>query len=946
MLVAHPASMKKLSLLFLLAIAGTFSSAQTKKKIDHTTYNEWNTIRSTVQSPSGNYVAYEVAPLEGDATLFFHTVESNLTKSFPRGKSAKFLRDESALVFLTEPQFDTIRKLKLAETSKDKMPKDSLFIYYPATDSLVRYPNIKSFSVPAYGSTIAFLSTKDKRPDCPDSKKKKKAKKKNACTKPATSGTTLSILSPGGSIPQEIHCVTNYLLSEDGTKLLYVQSLKGKKDSLSLTLLDIPSQKYTPLIDHQYSISQLNFDKTGNQIAFLASADTNETKNFSLYYHSVQTDLTGSVVDSMNQNMPKGWSASEFGKVYFSEDGKRLYFGTNKIVVPEPEDSLLESEIAKVDIWGSNDSRIQPQQLVELSSDQRKSYLAVFYVDEKRMVQLATPEISDVYPVKASSVNLLLGRSDLPYQREATWEYPWKSDYYLIDQQTGASRSLANGLGFRTSLSPSSVYFAYYNGLDSNWYAINTQGGADQNLTDHLGALFASDNNGNPALADEQGMVGWTLVEGEERLIVNARYDIWMLDPKNPKNSVCLTNGTGQEDKIHFTYYRLDDDSLYTQPENNYLIGIDEKTKKETIYTLNPDAKHYGLQALLSTDHRIAFIQKAELSDRVLLRRMSFTDYPDLEKTNTRFTDIRVFSDVNPQQVNYNWGTVELVSWKSFEGRNLRGLLYKPEDFDSTRSYPMIVYFYEKYTDDLHVYYAPKPTASIVHPTEYVSNGYLIFIPDIEYTPGYPAKSAYDCIVSGTDYLTRSFSWIDSTRLGLQGQSWGGYQTAQLITMTGKYKAAMAGAPVSNMFSAYGGIRWGSGFSRMFQYEKTQSRIGYTIWERPDLYILNSPVFGLTKVTTPLLIMSNDGDGAVPWYQGIEMYMGLRRLGKPVWMLNYNGDEHNLMQLANKRDLSIRMRQFFDHYLLGAPMPEWMSTGVPAIEKGKDFGFELENSGN
>jgi len=256
----------------------------------------------------------------------------------------------------------------------------------------------------------------------------------------------------------------------------------------------------------------------------------------------------------------------------------------------------------------------------------------------------------------------------------------------------------------------------------------------------------------------------------------------------------------------------------------------------------------------------------------------------------------------------------------------------------------MIVYFYEKYTDAIHNYYSPKPTASIVYPTEYVSNGYIIFIPDIEYTPGHPAKSAYDCIVSGTDYLTAKHHWIDSTRLGLQGQSWGGYQTAQLITMTTKYKAAMAGAPVSNMFSAYGGVRWGSGLSRMFQYERSQSRIGTTIWDKPELYIENSPIFGLPNVKTPLLIMHNDGDGAVPWYQGIELYMGLRRLDQPVWLLNYNGDAHNLMQDANRRDLSIRMRQFFDYYLLGSDIPIWMDEGVPAVNKGKNYGLELKKN--
>jgi dipeptidyl aminopeptidase/acylaminoacyl peptidase len=160
--------------------------------------------------------------------------------------------------------------------------------------------------------------------------------------------------------------------------------------------------------------------------------------------------------------------------------------------------------------------------------------------------------------------------------------------------------------------------------------------------------------------------------------------------------------------------------------------------------------------------------------------------------------------------------------------------------------------------------------------------------------------------------------------------------------MTDKYKAAMAGAPVSNMFSAYGGIRWGSGYSRMFQYEHTQSRIGYTIWEKPELYIENSPLFGLPNVKTPLLIMHNDGDGAVPWYQGIELFMGLRRLNQPVWLLNYNDDGHNLMNTANRKDLSIRMRQFFDYYLLNAPIPNWMENGVPAMKKGIDYGLELK----
>ena len=192
------------------------------------------------------------------------------------------------------------------------------------------------------------------------------------------------------------------------------------------------------------------------------------------------------------------------------------------------------------------------------------------------------------------------------------------------------------------------------------------------------------------------------------------------------------------------------------------------------------------------------------------------------------------------------------------------------------------------------------------------------------------------------DYEMNEDPNIDSKRMGLQGQSWGGYQTAQMITMTNRYAAAMAGAPVSNMISAYGGIRWESGLNRQFQYEKQQSRIGATLWEAPELYIENSPIFNLPKVKTPLLIMSNDEDGAVPWYQGIELFTGLKRLGKPCWMLNYNGDKHNLMKNANRIDLSIRMRQFFDHYLQGAPAPKWLTDGIPATVKGEEMRYETK----
>ncbi|MBD0279465.1 MAG: S9 family peptidase, partial [Flavisolibacter sp.] len=298
-------------------------------------------------------------------------------------------------------------------------------------------------------------------------------------------------------------------------------------------------------------------------------------------------------------------------------------------------------------------------------------------------------------------------------------------------------------------------------------------------------------------------------------------------------------------------------------------------------------------------------------------------------------------TQLNPQQASYNWGTAELYKWKTFNGKESTGILYKPEDFSPKKKYPMIIYFYEKLSDNLHQYIPPEPTRSRLNIPFFVSRGYLVFTPDISYTRGHPGRDAYNYVVSGAQALAKN-KWVDGKNMAIQGQSWGGYQVAYLITKTPLFKAAWAGAPVANMTSAYGGIRWESGLNRQFQYEKSQSRIGATLWERPDLYIENSPLFYLPKVQTPLVIMANDADGAVPWYQGIELFTAMRRLGKKVWMLNYNGEAHNLVERKNKKDIQIRQQQYFDWLLKGAAPPRWITDGVPAVKKGKDWGLDEE----
>ncbi len=371
------------------------------------------------------------------------------------------------------------------------------------------------------------------------------------------------------------------------------------------------------------------------------------------------------------------------------------------------------------------------------------------------------------------------------------------------------------------------------------------------------------------------------------------------------------------------------------------LTTFNEKDKSSGYASFDPRRK--TVRSLISGPFRYDTPRKAESAEKLLFTRESFQEFPDLHVSDMEFSQPIRISNANPQQKDYRWGSIELVEWTSLDGKNLTGMLVKPEGFDPSKKYPMIVNFYEKSSDGLHRHRAPAPGRSTINYAFYASRGYLIFNPDVYYRTGYPGESAYNCVIPGVTSLVEQ-GFVDRDNIGVQGHSWGGYQIAYLVTKTDLFKAAEAGAPVPNMISAYGGIRWWTGLSRQFQYEHTQSRIGGTPWEYPMRYLENSPIFNIDKINTPLLIMHNDADGHVPWYQGIEFFVSLRRLGKPSWFLNYNGEPHWPLKRQNREDFNIRMAQFFDHYLKGAAKPVWMERGVPAVEKGINQGYELLGS--
>jgi acetyl esterase/lipase len=577
-------------------------------------------------------------------------------------------------------------------------------------------------------------------------------------------------------------------------------------------------------------------------------------------------------------------------------------------------------------------------QKLQLQRERRRSYLAVAHLGDGRVVQLGAPDVPEVTVGVHGTADIALGTSELPYRQMISWDSPDYRDVYLVDVRTGDRELILERTQARPTVSPEGRYLTWYDNVTEEWLARNIESGRTVTLTDGIPYPLYDEQHDTPSPPRAYGSAGWTT--GDQLFLINDRYDIWATDPTGRTAPRRITEGRGRDERVTFRFIELDADADAIDPSAPLLLSAFHRDTKDAGFYRDRVAGGEEPQRLLFMARRFGRPRKADDADVLVFTRSSVEEFPNLWVSDLDFRRPRKVSDANPQQHEYRWATVELVEWLSADGTPLQGLLYKPEGFDATRKYPLMVNFYERDSDNLHVHHPPIPHRSVVRPTFYASRGYVVFMPDVVYEIGYPGESALDAVVPGVLHLIDQ-GFIDEDRIGVQGHSWGGYQIAYLVTKTNLFRAAAAGAVVSNMTSAYGGIRWGSGMSRMFQYERTQSRIGATLWEAPMRYIENSPLFWADKVETPLLMMHNDADGAVPWYQGIEYFVALRRLNKPVWMVNYNDEPHWPVTYHEKRDWNIRMQQFFDHFLKDAPAPIWLERGIPATEKGRTLGLEL-----
>lgn len=935
--------MKAFATLLLFLIFGTIALCQPSvgKQLTIEDLATWKQIQNPLISNDGQWVAYSLKGEIGDAVLYVWNAASGKTYSFARGENADFSADSRLLYFKIKPLQDTIKAQKRRQWKEDKLTRDSMGILELNTQKLTKIADVKALAVPEKWSDWILYQKEAEKPDTTgnaaakakgEPKDKKKTKKEGKDT-----GYKVVARNTRSGEEATIPFVTDYLLAREGGRALAVST---GDDSLFLPgvyVFDAVQPQWKPLFRKKGTYKQLCFEEKGGQAAFLANFDTAKAQApaFSLFYWSTDQDSAQWIADSSSQFLPARWMLSENRQPQFSKDGAKLYFG----IAPPPvlrDTSLLEEEIVNVEVWSFTDGVLHTQQEVLADKERKRAYDAVWNLATGDFATLSDEAMSEMAYAPDRNAATAIGYDEKPYQQAASWEGRVRKDVYQVDVNTGERKPVMKGLAGNPRVSPQAKYAYWYNERDTLWQAFEMRTGDLRRLTNNRVHPFYDELNDSPDYPDDYGMAAWT--EDDRYILIYDRYDIWQIDPEGKEAPVNLTNG--RDARLVYRYIALDREERFIRKGQRMLLHVfNEKDKSSGYAHMTWGESKPSILAMEPLQYTRG-VRKAKEADRVVFTKENFQTFPDLLYSDLTFQKPKRVSNANPRQSQYAWGSIELYEWTALDGQRLQGLLVKPAGFDPKRQYPMLVNFYERNSDRLHDHPAPYPHRSTINYAYYASRGYIIFNPDIPYRIGYPGESCLNSVVPGVTSLIEK-GFIDKDRIGVQGHSWGGYQVAYLLTKTDIFKCAESGAPVVNMFSAYGGIRWETGLSRMFQYEHSQSRIGGTPWEYPLRYQENSPLFSMDKVNTPVLIMSNDHDGHVPWYQGIEYFTALRRLGKPSWLLNYNGEPHWPLKLQNRMDFQTRMSQFFDYYLKDAPKPMWMERGVPAVEKGILQGLEV-----
>ncbi|MCX7908721.1 MAG: prolyl oligopeptidase family serine peptidase [Ignavibacteria bacterium] len=902
--------------LVFLFISGVIYTAE-KQKFTFLDAMKFPRIQHQTISDNGQWVGYSLIPERGDPISYVVSTEDTTKFKFERTRTPVFSPNSEWVLLRLLP-----KAIEVENAEKDK-PSEGLLLFNLVQQNKFTFEKTKSF---AFSEDSRWLAIHFKA-----------AEEKSKDTETKEIGTALTLFDLASKNQLDLQFVTEFAFDTLSQYFAYaVSEPEGKKNGLYL--INLKGEFSLPVkldVDSGVYISSLSWNKVKQSLCYIKSYERKGTKIDSSMICNVPMAVLVPQILLSNSDLPTDWYLPRKNDLKWTEDGERLFFG----IKPKMDTSVSKDKIkfndtnffdtktilkkADYTLWHWNDPKVKTHERTWWEKNKDRTFKCVYHTSTKRFIQLEDFEVSSVDFV--DNPTYTIGYNSNPYSKEATWEGDY-FDLYLINLNTGERKQIAKRINEKAVISPQGKYLVFFK--DKNWHLYDPRLDTLVNLTGKMKYAFYDEDYDMPSPPPSYGFAGW--FENDNSFLLYDKYDIWKFFSEN-YGYVCQTVVYGRDLKQTYRIINLDKNKKFFKNSDSVLISAYYNEKKySAVYLL--EFKILGPLALLDEPKNFKILQKARYSDKVLFTRESYDEFPDLWVGNFSLNKIKRLTNHNEELLaKYKWGTTELVRWTNSKGDTLDGFIIKPADFDPKKKYPLVVYFYEKFSQLMYNFQFPyighRPCFQI-----YASEDYIFFLPDIKYQIGSPGNSALDCIVSGVKHLIAK-GFVDTTAIGIMGHSWSGYQTAYIITQTNMFSAAVAGAAVGNMTSAYSGIRLESGLARQFQYERYQSRIGGNLWDSLSSYINNSPVFKAQSATTPLFIMFGDEDQAVPWQQGIELYLAFRRLNKTVFFLQYHKEKHWPEKFPNKLDYAIKIKEFFDTYLKKKPAPEWILKGENLIIK-------------
>lgn len=918
-----------LSLLLVGTLFTTTTLAQTKKHLTPDDYGKWQSLGAIDLSPNGQWALYGITIQEDNDTVYVMNTANNKVHKLEFASLPEFSADNQWVAYRIGVSYKEAEKAR--ETMRPIEYKMGLLNLTTGKKEEVK--NISRFHFSRNGKYLAVYLAPPK-----ESKDK---------------GAVLLVKNLVDGTTRTIGNVTEFAFNKKSHYLAYIVESANTAGN-SIELYHLPTGNLKVLASDTSRFSKLTWQKEGEGLAFFKAyrKDRYEEDNAVVYtYTNLGKAPTMKVFDpEASKDFPQAMRIFTGSSLALSDDGTTAFFGLKPWTYNElakkndrrPGDSMTKADTARIDstrtviaakkgttveklagldIWHWQDPEIQPRQRVTLTQDTLMSALSAWNLDNGRFFRLTTED--------APLAQLTGNQKYAVVYTNTKYKPAFKEDMadaWIVNIKTG-ERKLAfektlAGFNVFPRTSPDGKYLLYFK--DKHWWTYNIATAQNTNITENIKSDFWNVRDDRPGVRPPVGTGGW--IKGDKEVLLYDEYNVWAVKPDG-KGARQLTDGNATETRYRVT--RLDFEEPYLDDSKPiYFTAYGDKTKKFGYARLEKGK----VQPLVFEDMQVNRLVKAEDANSFLYVKQDYDKSPALYLTQN-FDDAKQIAATNPQQANYYWGKSKLISYTNKDGRKMQGALFYPANYEEGKQYPMITYIYEELANTVHSYVNPN-SRSAYNTTNYTTNGYFVFRPDITYKINDPGMSAVNHVVPAVEEVLKT-GMIDKNKLGLMGHSWGAYQTSFIISQTNLFKAAIAGAPLTNLISMSNSIYWNTGTPDSKIFETSQGRFDGPWYERMEDHMRNSPMYQAANIKTPLLVAFGDKDGAVDWHQGIELYSTMRRMQKPHIMLVYADENHGLAKKENQIDYQKRQKEFFDHYLLGITPERWITNGMSQTEKAK-----------